>query len=112
MASPLFGAGFVFFVVVEEGAGLVGALDGPAGEDGGEGGDVGLGVAAVDAQGVEFHDFPAVVLVEALVTAVRVGVGGVDSIGQRVRADGEPVVEVDHHGRGGGGGQEQVAELA
>ena len=67
MAEPLLGAGLVLLGVEVEGAALVGAIDGPAGEDGGEGGDVGLGVAAVDADGVELHHFPAVVLVEAAV---------------------------------------------
>ena len=95
-----------------EGAALVGTVDGPAGEDGGESGDVGLGVAAVDAEGVELHHFPAVVLVEAAVAFLRVGVGGVDAVGDGVGADGQPVVEVDHHGRAGGGGEEEVAELA
>ena len=84
--------------VEEEGTGEVGLIDGPAGEDGGERGDVGLGVAAVDADGVELHDLAAVVLVEALVAALRAP-ACCHSVGLRVRADGEPVVEVDHHGR-------------
>ena len=41
------------------------AIDGPAGEDAGYLGDVGLGVAAVDAEGVEFHQLAGVVFVEA-----------------------------------------------
>ena len=88
VAEPLLGAGLVFLGVEGEGAALVGSIDGPAGEDGGEGGDVGLGVAAVDAEGVELHHFPAVVLVEAAVAFLRVGVGGVDAVGDGVGADG------------------------
>src|SRR5260370_418923 len=58
------------------------------------------------------HVFPGVVFVEAGVGLLRVWVGGVGFVGDGVRADGQPVVEVDHHGRAGGGGEEEVAELA
>ena len=61
---------------------------------------------------MELHHFPAVVFVEAAIALLGVGIGGVDSVGERVGADGEPVVEVDHHGGRLGGGEEQVAELA
>jgi len=112
VAEPLFGAGLVSSGVEEEGAAEVGFVDGPAGEDGGEGGDIRLGVAAVDADGVELHDLAAEVFVEALVAAFGFRVGGVDAVGEGVGADGEPVVEVDHHGGGGGSGEEEVAEVA
>ena len=69
VAEPLFGAGLVAFGVEEEGAALVGLVDGPSGEDGGERGDVALGVAAVDGEGVELHHLPAIVFVQALADA-------------------------------------------
>ena len=42
----------------------------------------------------------------------ELGLAGLTPLAMRVGADGLPVVEVDHHGRAGGGGEEEVAELA
>src|SRR5208283_1181248 len=44
---------------------FAGLFDGPAGEAAGDFGDVLLGVAAIHAEGVKFHQFAAVIFVEA-----------------------------------------------
>ena len=70
--SDLFCAGLVAVGIEFESAAALGAVDGPAGEDARHLGDVGLGVAAVDAEGVQFHQFAGVVFVESLAALLLV----------------------------------------
>src|SRR5579862_7403879 len=52
--------------------------DGPAGEDLGEGRDIGLGIAAVDAEGVQLQKLAGEIFVEAELAALshpRIGAG-------------------------------------
>ena len=60
-------AGLVHARLVLETAAFVGLVDGPAGKDFGDFGDVALRVAAVHAERVQFQQLAAVVLVEAAV---------------------------------------------
>ena len=64
-AEDFLGAGLVAALVELEAAAALRAVDGPAGEDARHLGDVRLGVAAVDAEGVQLHQFASVVFVEA-----------------------------------------------
>ena len=74
--------------------------DGPAGEAAGHFGHVLLGVAAIDAERVQFHQLAAVVFVQALAasawyrSALRL-----------------PVIEIEQHGRALRRGEEQVFEM-
>src|ERR1035441_3868423 len=66
LTHDLFGSGLVAVSVKFEFAGTGGAVDGPSGENARHLRDVGLGVAAVDAQSVQFHKLTSVVFIEAL----------------------------------------------
>ena len=77
--------------------------DGPAGDDPGEARDVGLGVAAVDAERVQFEDLAREVLVEAA-SAIAAGLA--------VGADRLRVVEIDQHRGVLLDGLQHVAEAA
>ena len=78
-------------------------VDRPAGQDAGELGHVGLGVAAVHAQRVQLHQLAGEVLVQAAVAALA---------GGRARADRAGVVEVDQHAGVADDGAQQVEEAA
>ena len=65
LAEPIDRAGLMLARIEDESAALLWLVDGPAGHDFGEIGDVGLRVSAIDADSVEFHDFAAVIFVEA-----------------------------------------------
>jgi hypothetical protein len=84
------GAGLVPSRIEHEAAGVVsGPRDRPARQNAGEGGDVGLAVAAVDADGVKLEDFAGVVLVQARPPS---------HAHRGVRPHGSDVVEVGQHG--------------
>ena len=75
----------------------------PAGEDAGEAGDVGLGIAAADAERVQFQDFTSEVFIEpALAVLART----------RVRADRLLVIEKEQHRRMMFHRQQHVGEAA
>ena len=105
LAQQLDRARLVRAGVEGEGAGLAEHArrpdDRPSRENAGESGDVGLAVAAADADRVQLQDFAAQVLVEAAVRALA---------GSRVRADGARVVEEVQHRRMTLGGQQHVGE--
>ena len=63
-------SGFVRALFESEAAALLGLLQGPSGEDARHFGDVLLRVAAVHAEGVQFHQFAAVVFVQAVPLAL------------------------------------------
>jgi hypothetical protein len=81
----------------------------PAREDAGQLAHIVLAVAAIDTQGVQFHQLTGVVFVES--TAAAVGVGGVGSdggaFGYALR-----LVQVEQHGRMASAGQQQVFKPA
>ncbi len=95
----------VLAFVEDETAAALGLRDGPAGEAARDFGDVLLGVAAIDAEGVEFHEFAAVVFVETLLLFLA----GAEV---RVGADRLPVVEIEEHGGALRGGEQKVFEFA
>src|SRR6185437_8675442 len=68
-----------------------------------EGDDVGLSIAAVDAERVQLHHFACVVLIDAVELAVSAG---------RVGRGVLPVVEIEEHGGMFGGRAEQIAKAA
>src|SRR5437764_14618608 len=96
---------FVMSTVIElEGAAAQGLADGPADEAAGNGDDVGLGVAAIDAERVELEQLARVVLVESpSVLSPR-------SLGRR--SNRLPVVEIKQHRGILGGGEKQVVKFA
>ena len=104
-AEDGFVAVIVHALVEDEGAAALRLQDGPAGEAAGDFGDIVLGVAAIDAEGVEFEQFAAVVFVEAARALFAAGLRGVGT-------HGFPVIEVEQHGRALGGGLQEVFELA
>src|SRR5713101_6407627 len=63
-------------------------LDSPAGKDTGERDNILLGVAAIDAERMEFHQFARVVFVKAVLFAASAG-----TIGRGV----QPIVEIIEH---------------
>ena len=87
----------------------VGVVDRPAGERARDGDDVGLRVAAVDAERVQLHQLAAVVLVEPRTPRVGRETSARDLLARRLRL---PVVEVEQHRRVASRGQQQVAEPA
>ena len=94
-----------------------GAVDAPAGEDARDLGYVGLGVSAVDAEGVQFHQLAGVVFIEAFVAAFlevwAAGSGELGALsGQRVGADALGVVEIGEHGGAVSYGFKQVLKVA
>ncbi len=93
-------------VAVFEVAALGGVGDGPAGEAAGDFDDVFLGIAAVDAEGMKFEEFAAVVFVEA---ALRFAVVPGSS---RSGGNGGGVIEIKEHGGALGGGEQEIVELA
>src|SRR5579862_5140340 len=113
MPEDSFVSRFVGTFFESETAALFWLLQSPSGKDLGNFRDIFLCVAAVDAERVQFHQFAAVILVEAIALAfgllggwislvigappVLVGVLGnaIRDIG--IRADTEPVVEVEKH---------------
>ncbi len=72
-------------------------MQAPAGQAAGRFEDIVLGVAAVDSQRVQFHQFAAVVFVGSLL---------------RVGAAVLVAVEINQHGWGGRRGADQIAEFA
>jgi hypothetical protein len=84
-------------------------IERPAGEHAGQRRDVLLGVAAVDTERVELHQFARIIFVEA--GNIRLGAGNPRS---RIRARHrrQPVVEIEQHRRVFRGRPEQVAEFA
>ena len=80
-----------------------GRQDGPAGQDLGEIGDVGLGVDSAHAERVQFKDFAREVFVETFVT--------IDA-GNRVGADGLLIVQIKQHRRMTFHRKQHVAEAA
>jgi hypothetical protein len=71
LAQDFLGSGLMAGFVEFESASALRAIDGPAGEDAGHLGDVGLGVAAVDAEGVQFHQLAGIVFVQAFGSFLR-----------------------------------------
>src|SRR5579872_5319089 len=75
----------------------------PSGEDVRERDDVVLGISAVDAERMEFHQLARVVLVDALELALRTG---------RARRGILPVIEIEQHRGMTRGGAEQIAKAS
>ena len=73
---------------------------------------VGLAVAAAHPHRMQLHHLAAVVLVQPFAALLRIRIRRVDSVRARVWPDRKPVVEIHHHGRRLGRGQQQVAKLA
>ena len=110
-------AGLVAAVHVKKFAAVAGIIHGPTGKDLRDLGNVVLGVAAVDAEGVELHQFARVVLIQSAAGCL----GWTDAIplahgcalsSLRVWTDAGFVIEIVHHGGTGGYGAQQVFKLA
>jgi hypothetical protein len=114
-AEDFFRAGFVAVGIEGEVAADEGTIDGPAGEHARDLRYVGLRVAAVDAEGVEFHQLAGVIFVEAFMDylpgAARGGEVGTLRC-ERVGADAAGVVEINEHGWAVRYGFKQVFKFA
>ncbi len=91
----------VKFVVVFERPAALWLPDRPSGEATGDFGHVFLGIAAVNAQRVQLHQFAAVVFVQALLPPLH-----------RIRSGRLPVIQIKQHGGTLGGGFEQILEMS
>ena len=80
-----------------------GPREAPAGQDAGQRDDIVLAIPAIDAEGVQFHQFAGVVLVEPVHATV-----GALAAGRGVLR----VVKIEQHRRVMRGGAQQVAETA
>ncbi len=135
-AEEVLVTGLMAALVIEGGTAESRTVDGPAAEDLGDLGDIGLGVAgaaaavgggvilrdlAADAEGVQLQQLAGVIFVETAITCCRLDLAAGEDDGRApgpagrlgVGADALGVVEVDEHGgTRGNGGQEglKVAE--
>ena len=91
-------------------AAIVLAADRPAGNRLRKRGDIGLGVAAVDAERVQLEDFARQVFVDVRPCGPLPRRAD-EARGLRVRPDGRLVVEIQQHGRMLLDGQQQVREV-
>ena len=135
VAKHHFDAGFVHAIVEIKFPAALRVAHRPAGKDLGDFGHVALGVAAIDTEGVQFHQLAAVIFVQA-----RFAPGLLLSVGSLLRrkrhaqpitagteqpalarsrlgllgmrANALPVIEIKHHGRGLGGSHQQILEFA
>ena len=68
-----------------------------------------LRVAAIDAQGVEFHQLARIVFVQAAAFRLR---AQAFCLGRRVGRDAQPIIQIEEHGRTLRGGGEQLGEIS
>ena len=115
-----------------EPAALLWLVNGPAGKDARDFGNIFLTVAAVHAEGMQFHQLTAVVLVESaaapslcflhagparvigetVATVAARGILGSPGGNIRIWTDAQPIVQIEQHGRTFGGCQQQVFEFS
>src|SRR5690348_1323620 len=103
-------AGLMLARVEYEAPALSRTVDGPAGEHLGQLDHVMLGISAVHAQRVQLQELARVVLVQSALSIRRFVVASASSL--RVGTDALPIVEIEKHRRGLGGGNQQITKLA
>src|SRR5579872_4000452 len=101
------------FGIKQKSPSLVKRLNRPAGKNARHLRNVGLGIASIHAQGVQFHQFAAVILIQAARGSIGLGwLAWPHTVSLGVWPDAEPIIEVVQHGRALGYSLHQIAEFA